>query len=55
MAIKINRSLTPLELRPRIGRLFELSASKLLNIERTWKPSQGMDPGIPVRVGPAAI
>jgi len=41
MAIKINRSLTPLELRPRIGRLFELSASKLLNIERTWKPSQG--------------
>lgn len=41
MAIKIDTSLTPQKLVPRIERLFELSGEKILSIEKTWKPEQG--------------
>src|SRR4026209_647746 len=41
MAIKIDPKLTPQKLVPKIHRLFELSAQKILNIERTWKPENG--------------
>lgn len=41
MAIKFDTSLTPQKLVPKIERLFELSAAKILSIENTWKPEQG--------------
>src|SRR4026209_155521 len=41
MAIKIDPRLTPQKLLPKINRLFELSAQKILNIEKTWKPERG--------------
>ena len=41
MPIRIDSSLTPRKLVPKIDRLFELSAKKILCIERTWKPEQG--------------
>ena len=41
MAIKFDTSLTPQKLVPKIERLFELSATKILSIEKTWKPEQG--------------
>src|SRR6185369_11081918 len=41
MAIKIDSSLTAKKLVPKIERLFELSATKILSIEKTWKPEQG--------------
>jgi unsaturated chondroitin disaccharide hydrolase len=41
MPTRINSSLTPRKLVPKIHRLFELSAEKILNIERTWKPADG--------------
>ncbi len=41
MAIKIDSKLTPQKLVPPIERMFELSAQKILNIEKTWKPEQG--------------
>jgi hypothetical protein len=41
MAIRIDNTLTAQKLVPRIERLFELSAEKILSIERTWKPKQG--------------
>src|SRR5215510_9738720 len=41
MAIKIDSRLTPRRLVPAIERMFELSAQKILSIEKTWKPSQG--------------
>ena len=41
MAIKINSQLTPQTLVPQIERVFELSAQKILSIERSWKPEQG--------------
>src|SRR5437868_311885 len=39
--MRIDSSLTPQKLLRKIERLFELSAEKILNIERTWKPEQG--------------
>jgi unsaturated chondroitin disaccharide hydrolase len=39
--VKIDSTLTPQKLVPKIHRLFELSAQKILNIERTWKPENG--------------
>jgi unsaturated chondroitin disaccharide hydrolase len=39
--IKIDKSLTPEGLLPRINRLFELSGQKVLVIQRTWKPEDG--------------
>ena len=41
MAIKIDNKLTPQKLVPAIERMFELSAQKILSIEKTWKPSDG--------------
>lgn len=41
MAIKIDSKLTPQKLVPQIERLFELSAEKILSIEKSWKPEQG--------------
>ena len=41
MPLKINHHLTPQRLLPRIERLFELSAGKILSLERAWKPAQG--------------
>jgi len=39
--MRIDSSLTPQKLVPKIHRLFELSAEKILNIERAWKPENG--------------
>jgi len=41
MPIKIDTKLTPQKLVPKIERLFELSAGKILSIEKAWKPAQG--------------
>jgi unsaturated chondroitin disaccharide hydrolase len=41
MAIKIDSKLTPKKLVPQIERVFELSGQKILNIEKSWKPSAG--------------
>jgi len=41
MPIKIDYKLTPLKLVPQIERLFELSAQKILSIEKSWQPKQG--------------
>ena len=41
MPTRINPTLTPQKLVPKIHRLFELSAEKILSIERTWKPEDG--------------
>jgi len=41
MALKIDPKLTPKKLLPKINRLFELSAQKILSIEKTWKPQNG--------------
>jgi unsaturated chondroitin disaccharide hydrolase len=41
MAIKIDPKLTPQKLVPQIERVFELSAQKILSIEKSWQPEQG--------------
>lgn len=41
MAIKVDSTLTPKKLLPQIERLFELSAQKILSIEKAWKPALG--------------
>jgi hypothetical protein len=41
MPIKIDSRLTPRKLVPAIERMFELSAQKILSIEKTWKPADG--------------
>ena len=41
MAIKIDSKLTRQKLVPQIERLFELSAEKILSIEKSGKPSAG--------------
>jgi len=41
MAIRTDSKLTPKKLVPQIERVFELSAQKVLSIEKTWKPEQG--------------
>jgi len=41
VSIKIDQSLTPAKLRRAIERLFELSASKLTDLAKTWNPDQG--------------
>src|SRR4051794_15377379 len=41
MPIKIDPKLTPQKLLPKINRLFELSAAKILNLEKAWNPDQG--------------
>jgi unsaturated chondroitin disaccharide hydrolase len=39
--VKIDSTLTPQKLVPKIYRLFDLSAQKILSIERAWKPEDG--------------
>ena len=39
--MKIDSTLTPQKLVPKIYRLFDLSAQKILSIERAWKPENG--------------
>src|SRR6185503_20025575 len=41
MPVKIDYKLTSKKLVPKIERLFELSAQKILSIEKTWKPERG--------------
>ncbi|MEW6304269.1 MAG: glycoside hydrolase family 88 protein [Verrucomicrobiota bacterium] len=41
MPIKIDHKLTAQKLVPKINRLFELSAQKILSIEKMWKPANG--------------
>src|SRR5258708_19167533 len=41
MAIAINSSLTPRKLVPKTNRLFELSAEKILSLEKSWKTQRG--------------
>src|SRR5262252_8160925 len=41
MAIKIKNDLTAAKLVPKINRLFELSAAKILNLQKIWNPSKG--------------
>jgi len=41
MPLRIDSSLTPKKLQGTIHRLFDLSAQKILNLERTWKPGDG--------------
>src|SRR5947208_7817219 len=41
MPIKIDYSLTATKLVPKINRLFELSAAKILNLQKAWNPSKG--------------
>ncbi|HWI57572.1 MAG TPA: glycosyl hydrolase [Bacillota bacterium] len=41
MPIKSDHRLTPKQLLPKIERLFELSAEKILRLERTWNPAKG--------------
>jgi len=41
MPLKIDPRVTPQKLLPKIQRLFELSAHKILSLEKTWKPGQG--------------
>jgi hypothetical protein len=39
--IKSDSAITPQDLAPAVDRLFELSASKIVHLERTWDPGQG--------------
>ncbi|HEY4086117.1 MAG TPA: glycosyl hydrolase, partial [Bryobacteraceae bacterium] len=39
--LKIDSSLTAASLLPAVERLFELSAAKVRDIERTWQPANG--------------
>ncbi len=41
MPLKIDSKLTPQKLVPQIERLFELSAQKILAIQKSWKPQDG--------------
>src|SRR3989442_11372584 len=41
MAIALNHSLTALKLVPKIHRLFDLSAGKILSVEKVWDPAKG--------------
>jgi unsaturated chondroitin disaccharide hydrolase len=41
MAIKIKHDLTAAKLVPKINRLFELSAAKILSLQKTWNPGKG--------------
>ena len=41
MPIKLDVPLAPRQLVPQILRLFELSAEKILALEKTWDPARG--------------
>ena len=55
MATKIDSRLAPQKLRRAIERLFEISAQKILSLEKTWKPAHGapvLEAGITRRTVP---
>jgi unsaturated chondroitin disaccharide hydrolase len=41
MPTRIDSSLTPKKLIPKIERMFQLSARKILDLEKTWRPNDG--------------
>ena len=41
MPLKIDPRLTAQKLLPRINRVFDLSTTKILNLEKSWNPAQG--------------
>jgi len=41
MALKVDQSLSPQKLIPKINRLFDLSAQKILGLEKSWRPASG--------------
>jgi unsaturated chondroitin disaccharide hydrolase len=41
MPLRIDFTLTPRKLLPHVERLFEVSAGKILNLEKRWRPAQG--------------
>ena len=41
MSLKIGHRLTPKQLEPKLRRVFDLSAGKILALEKTWNPAQG--------------
>jgi unsaturated chondroitin disaccharide hydrolase len=41
MPLKIDRQLTAKKLLPKIERMFELSAAKILDLEKSWDPARG--------------
>ena len=41
MPIRIDHQISPKTLLPKIQRLFELSAQKILSLERTWRGDKG--------------
>jgi hypothetical protein len=41
MAIKIDSKLTPAKLQKKIERVFDLAGQKILNLDKSWKPSAG--------------
>ena len=41
MALKIDTQLTAKKLTPKIERLFDLSAEKILSLEKHWQPARG--------------
>lgn len=41
MAIKIDRQLSAKKLLPKIERMFELSAARILDLEKSWDPARG--------------
>ena len=41
MPIRIDHHLAAQKLLPKIERLFELSAQKILSLEKAWDPAQG--------------
>jgi hypothetical protein len=71
MGLRIEQRLTAKSLLPGIHRLLELSAAKILSLQRSWDPRQGtpvfsvqplheprldgVDPGIPIRLRLAAV
>src|SRR2546425_2183991 len=41
MGLRIDHSITPQNLRPRIERLFDISAGKILSLDKTWDFEKG--------------
>ncbi len=41
MPLRLNHRLTPQTLLPRIERFFDLSAQKILSLEKTWEAAKG--------------
>ena len=41
MGLKIDYTLNAKKLTPKVHRLFELSAAKILSLEKSWNPSRG--------------